>query len=103
MAQHKVGDRVRIDCPHSVGGFHGKTATILSGSRFGIREYPAGHWEQIVGFTVSVDGVGDRDRHGRLIGYQAHELKPILPLGSWSALEKMLKTDIRKLRETVEK
>ena len=101
MAQHKVGDRVRIDCPCSA--FHGKCASIW---RFDVADWEpfsknAGV-DSAVACCVDVDGFGRFDEDG-LFAYAPEELKPILPLGSWSALEKMLKTDIRKLREAVEK
>lgn len=78
MASHKIGDRVRIHCPESISGLHGREATVISALDYcwmpALGRYEWRH-------DVEVDGWG---RLGlptlHQLAYRPDQLIPIKPL-----------------------
>jgi hypothetical protein len=95
----KVGDRVRIDYPDSWA--HGKEGTIWfinpNTDIYDMHDRPT---RNVTAYRVDVDGVGTRSLVGSgYIAYEAHELKPTQPLGSWDEITRMVGKDIRQPKE----
>ena len=84
----KAGDRVRVIGSRFYPQHIGTEATVVS------------FWVEFGEYVIVVDGHPAPNLGGTWSTLPCH-IAPILPLGSWSFIEKMLKTDIRKLRETV--
>ena len=87
----KVGDRVRVI---KKGGGFNKEGTIWDiGETYSPDEFPTG-----IAYRIDLDGIGrtHEDHRGEYyIAYEAHELEPIIPLGSWDEIEQMVGFDIR--------
>ena len=80
MKNLKVGDRVRINCPHS--NAHGDTGTIWM--------IDAGDWRpetgvagNVIGYCIDIDGHGKFRKSSRYAGdyiaFEKHELEPLVP------------------------
>jgi hypothetical protein len=89
----KIGDRVRIDCPHS--NMDGAEAVIWDIAE-GVYMYSNG---KVVGPTAAYDvdvvGFGRFSVGGLRRSFRRQYLKPIQPLGSWEELSRILGKDIR--------
>ena len=79
MSKFKVGDRVRINCPESEAGNHGKTGTIWEivpdGQWFGASQ----KYDGLTDYRVDVDGKGKYGPLNLSFGYPEHELIPLVP------------------------
>lgn len=81
MKNLKVGDRVRINCPHS--NAHGNTGTIWmidGGNRWRDESRVT---RNAIGYCIDIDGHGKLKKSppniGDYIGFEEHELEPLVP------------------------
>lgn len=82
MKTFKVGDRVRINCPSSMSGSHGKTGTIWKIIPNSMWISPASRNNGQTGYRVDIDGVGTVGEMGAMQFYFCYvvaELEPLVP------------------------
>ncbi len=70
-SKFQIGDRVRINCPLSRSGNHGRECTI-TGLYRGLRYIGTGETDYVVGYWVDLPG-----REGRGCVYNPGELVPL--------------------------
>lgn len=81
MSKFKCGDRVRINCPNSMSGSHGKTGTIWKIIPKSTWIAPASRNNGQTGYRVDIDGVGTVGAIGAqqfYFCYVAAELEPLV-------------------------
>ena len=81
MKRLKVGDRVRINCPHS--NAHGDTGTIWKIDCDNNWRPGARAARGAIGYCIDIDGHGRLKKSppniGDYIGFEEHELEPLVP------------------------